>query len=50
VDAGYGASRRHEGRRTARTTRIRGVEDLEAAEEVADFRIDREQGLLYWVA
>ena len=39
---------KEEGQR--RQTRIRGVDDLEAAEDVADFRIDLEQGLLYWVA
>ena len=39
---------KEEGRR--RQTRVRGVGDLETAEEVADFRIDLEQGLLYWVA
>lgn len=33
-----------------RQARVRGVDDPEAAEEVADFRIDLEQGLLYWVA
>ena len=33
-----------------RQTRVRGADDPEAAEEVADFRIDLEQGLLYWVA
>ena len=39
---------KEEGQR--RQTRVRGADDPEAAEEVADFRIDLEQGLLYWVA
>lgn len=33
-----------------RQARVRGADDPEAAEDVADFRIDLEQGLLYWVA
>ncbi len=39
---------KEEGQR--KQARVRGVDDPEAAEDVADFRLDLEQGLLYWVA